>query len=83
MCISIYLYIYIYIHTYYNIYFCLRKPLPCNPAAETPLQPLTLHFSSQLFQGSSSLEECAFFTDTGIDIEEASTHMCVCVCVCV
>ena len=40
------------------------EPLPCNPEAETALQPLIWHAEGLSFQGQSFLEEC-FFTDTG------------------
>ena len=40
----------------------LGKPLPCNPEAETALQPLIWHSEGLYFH---FLEEC-FFTDTGM-----------------
>ena len=42
MCLYIYIYIHIYIYIYTHIYraLLLRKHSPCNPAAETALQPL-------------------------------------------
>ena len=43
----------------------LCEPVPCNPVAETALQPLIQHSESLSPQASSSPEEC-FFSDTGI-----------------
>ena len=43
----------------------LRQPLPCNPAAETALQPLIWCLESSFVFVSSSPEGW-FFTDTGI-----------------
>ena len=41
----------------------LGKPLPCNPEAETALQPLIWHAEGLYFQGYYFLQECFFFTD--------------------
>ena len=40
-----------------------HEPFPCSTAAETPLQPLIVCFSSQFPQGYSSPEEC-FYSQT-------------------
>ena len=42
----------------------LFKPLPCNPAAETPILPLSWCSETEYSNVCSSPEEC-FFTDTG------------------
>ena len=59
--ICMYIYIYIYI---YNV--VLGEPLPCNPEAETALQPLLWHSEGLHFQVYYSMEE-SFFTDTGVE----------------
>ena len=43
----------------------LREPLPCNPAAETAIQPLIWCSESQHSNVYSFREEC-FFTDTRV-----------------
>ena len=45
----------------------LRGPLPCNPAAETALQPM-IWCSESLFSHLSASPEYCFFTDSGIHV---------------
>ena len=52
----------------------LGKPSPCNPAAETAIQPLIGCSESLLSHAPSSPEEC-LFTDTGMTIESCYRAM--------
>ena len=49
-----------------TLLFC--EPLPCNPAAETALQPPIWCCSSQYSQGLSYPEEC-FFSQTPVCVK--------------
>ena len=49
-------------------YRCLwnNNPLPCNPEAETALQPLIWHFEGLSFRVKYFLEECFLLSQTPV-----------------
>ena len=60
------------IPVFVNISFLLGEPLPCNPEAETALQPLIWHSEGLSFQLKYFLEECAFHSHRFLDATHAA-----------